>query len=153
MVQYERFLISMTIHLFSRTIATLLIVSIALPHSALAAQSDVVNAVNQIRLSDPNVPVGTPNPRGLVGNIIDNMNGVSARYSNTTGSNNTVNGAQSLLSSTIGINNTVNGSHALQSNITGSNKTANGVNAKANLNSANTALLSRLDAIEVRLNK
>lgn len=63
----------MTIRLFSRVIATLLIVSIALPHSALAAQSDVVNAVNQIRLSDPNVPVGTPNPRGLVGNIIDNM--------------------------------------------------------------------------------
>ena len=73
MVQYERLFISMTIRLFSRAIATLLIVSIALPHSALAAQSDVVNAVNQIRLSDPNVPVGTPNPRGLVGNIIDNM--------------------------------------------------------------------------------
>ena len=63
----------MSIRLFSRTIATLLIVSILLPHSALAAQLDVVNAVNQIRLSDPNVPVGTPNPRGFVGTIIDNM--------------------------------------------------------------------------------
>lgn len=59
--------------LFSRSIAILLIVSILLPHSALAAQSDVVNAVNQIRLSDPNVPVGTPNPRGFVGTIVDNM--------------------------------------------------------------------------------
>jgi hypothetical protein len=50
-----------------------MIIILATPHGALAAQSDVVNAVNQIRLSDPNVPVGTPNPRGLVGNIIDNM--------------------------------------------------------------------------------
>jgi hypothetical protein len=46
---------------------------LAIPHSAFAAQSDVVNAVNQIRLSDPSVPVGTPNPRGLVGSVIDNM--------------------------------------------------------------------------------
>jgi hypothetical protein len=50
-----------------------MIIILVTPYSALAAQSDVVNAVNQIRLSDPNVPVGTPNPRGFVGTIIDNM--------------------------------------------------------------------------------
>ncbi|MBC7498723.1 hypothetical protein H7170_03715 [Candidatus Gracilibacteria bacterium] len=63
----------MTICTFSRAIATLLIVSILLSHSAVAAQSDVVSAVNQIRLSDPNVLVGTPNHRGFGGTIIDNM--------------------------------------------------------------------------------
>jgi hypothetical protein len=50
-----------------------LIAILAIPQGTFAAQSDVVSAVNQIRLTDPNVPAGTPNPRGLVGTIIDNI--------------------------------------------------------------------------------
>jgi hypothetical protein len=63
----------MIFRFFGRTIATFAIVTLTIPHSLFADQSDVINAVNQIRLSDPNVPVGTANPRGLVGTIIDNI--------------------------------------------------------------------------------
>jgi hypothetical protein len=87
-------------------------------------------------LSAATVRAATLAPAALIAGIgevraygSNTANGVSALYSNTTGSNNTANGFYALYSNTTGNSNTANGVSALYSNTTGGNNTANGVSA------------------------
>jgi len=71
--------------------------------------------------------------KGASGISTNTAIGLSALYSNTTGSNNTANGSSALYKNTTGSNNTANGSFALDSIIEGSNNTAIGRKAGNNL--------------------
>jgi hypothetical protein len=66
-------------HSFShKIIATALALGIIGSSVAFAAQSDVINAVSQIRQTDPNVPLSS-NQKGNVGTILDNIFGTGVK--------------------------------------------------------------------------